>query len=265
MHFLSLALRLILQPRVFATSGMVICCLMLFGWALHSHSKPVAGPEFPIQGIDLSHHQGQVDWKTVAKQPIHFVYFKATEGGDFKDRRFQQHWSAARENGLLVGAYHFYRICRDGQVQAENFIATVPKQADALPPVMDLEFDGNCQTPYTKEQLLAEIDDMYQALSKHYEKQPIFYVSTRFYHLILQGHFQDVPLWIRDYRAQPNLKDQRTWLLWQYTDQGKIKGISTGVDRNAFYGNATQWRSFLAQNGFQPTQIERHLQRVVQP
>jgi lysozyme len=73
-----------------------------------------------------------------------FVYLKATEGGDLKDQNFQQNWLKARERGLHVGAYHFYRLCRDGTVQAENFIATVPKKADALPPVIDLEYDSNC-------------------------------------------------------------------------------------------------------------------------
>ena len=244
-------------------TALGLCCLLLFTAALSLHSKPLQGSDYVIQGIDLSHHQPEVNWQAVGKQPIHFVYLKATEGGDFQDRRFQQYWLAAREQGLLVGAYHFYRICREGQVQADHFIRTVPKKADALPPVMDLEFDGNCQNPYSKEKLLKEIKTMYDALYQHYGKAPIFYVSTRFYELILKGEFQQVPLWIREYSGQPQLSDQRAWLMWQYTDRGRMAGIKTGIDRNAFYGGAEQWRSFLQQQGFSDAAIEANLKRAL--
>ncbi len=80
-------------------------------------------------------------WHKISPQKYAFVYLKATEGGDFKDRKFQDNWLKAREHGFLVGAYHFYRLCRDGAIQAENFIATVPKKSNSLPPVIDLEYD----------------------------------------------------------------------------------------------------------------------------
>jgi lysozyme len=74
----------------------------------------------------------------ISPQKFQFVYLKATEGGDYKDPKFQENWLKAREHGFHVGAYHFYRLCRDGKTQAENFIATVLNKADALPPVIDL-------------------------------------------------------------------------------------------------------------------------------
>ena len=74
----------------------------------------------------------------------------------------------------------FYRLCRDGKTQAENFISTVPNKADALPPVIDLEYDSNCINSHTKEQLLKEIGIMHDSLKHHYGKQPIFYISKTF-------------------------------------------------------------------------------------
>lgn len=113
-------------------------------------------------------------------QKFQFVYLKATEGGDYKDPKFQENWLKAREHGFHVGAYHFYRLCRDGKTQAENFISTVPNKADALPPVIDLEYDSNCINSHTKEQLLKEIGIMHDSLKHHYGKQPIFYISKTF-------------------------------------------------------------------------------------
>jgi lysozyme len=56
-------------------------------------------PNFPdiktysIRGIDVSHHQGPIDWTEVAKDRVDFVYIKATEGGDWVDTRFRQNWN----------------------------------------------------------------------------------------------------------------------------------------------------------------------------
>lgn len=209
--------------------------------------------EYPIQGFDVSHHQQEINWKKISPQKYRFVYLKATEGGDFKDRKFQQNWLKAREQGLLVGAYHFYRLCREGQVQAQNFIETVPNKTDALPPVIDLEYDSQCIDTFSKEQLLKEIQVMHDALKQHYEKQPIFYVSKSFYNIVLAGNFSDVPLWVREYQGLPQLKDQPKWHFWQYTQQGRIAGISTAVDLNAFYGSERDWQNFLIKNGLAAT------------
>ncbi|MGE8539393.1 MAG: GH25 family lysozyme [Acinetobacter sp.] len=203
---------------------------------------------YPVQGFDVSHHQKEIQWQQISPEKYRFVYLKATEGGDFKDTRFQQNWLQARERGFLVGAYHFYRLCRDGSIQAQNFIDTVPNKADALPPVIDLEYDSKCINTYSKEQLLNEIQIMHDALQTHYGKQPIFYISKAFYNIVLAGNFSEVPLWVREYKGLPDLKDQPQWLFWQYTSRGKISGISTPVDLNVFYGSEQQWLDFLKMN-----------------
>ena len=136
-------------------------------------------------------------------------------------------------------------------MQAENFIATVPKKADALPPVIDLEYDSNCINTFTKEQLLREIQVMHDQLQQHYGKQPIFYISKSFYHIVLMGSFVHTPLWVRDYQEQPKLKDGRQWLFWQHTQNGKIDGIDKPVDLNVYADSPKQWRVFLKEQGIQ--------------
>ena len=205
--------------------------------------------EYPIKGFDVSHHQGDIQWQSISPQEFKFVYLKATEGGDFKDRKFQDNWLKAREQGFLVGAYHFYRLCRDGQIQAQNFIETVPKKTDSLPPVIDLEYDSTCINTYTKEQLLKEIQVMHDQLYQHYGLQPIFYTSKAFYNIVLVDKFKQTPLWIREYQGQPELKGNPKWTFWQHTSQGQIKGIPTLVDLNVFQGSEQDWISFLERQG----------------
>ncbi|MDD0801154.1 GH25 family lysozyme [Acinetobacter sp. Gutcm_16] len=205
--------------------------------------------EYPIKGFDVSHHQGDIQWQSISPQEFKFVYLKATEGGDFKDRKFQDNWLKAREQGFLVGAYHFYRLCRDGQIQAQNFIETVPKKTDSLPPVIDLEYDSTCINTYTREQLLKEIQVMHDQLYQHYGLQPIFYTSKAFYNIVLVDEFKKTPLWIREYQGQPELKGNPKWTFWQHTSQGQIKGIPTLVDLNVFQGSEQDWISFLERQG----------------
>lgn len=214
--------------------------------------RPASAEQYPVKGFDVSHHQKNIQWHKISPKHYQFVYLKATEGGDFKDTKFQENWLKAREQGLLVGAYHFYRLCRDGKIQAQNFIDSVPNKADALPPAIDLEYDSKCINTYSKEQMLQEIQYMHDRLYHHYGKQPIFYVSKSFYNIVLAGEFKKIPLWVREYKGKPDLKDQPKWLFWQHTSQGKILGIPTTVDLNVFSGSPKQWQAFLLKNGLYP-------------
>ena len=59
-------------------------------------------------GIDVSHHNGKINWKEVAKdKKIQYVYIKATTGATRVDERYASNVKNARENGLKVGSYHF--------------------------------------------------------------------------------------------------------------------------------------------------------------
>ncbi len=221
----------------------------VLAYALIMPHRFASAEAYPVKGFDISHHQGDVQWTKISPRAYQFVYLKATEGGDFKDTKFQENWLQAREQGFHVGAYHFYRLCRDGGIQAQNFIETVPKKEDALPPVIDLEYDSQCINTYSKEQLLKEIQLMHDRLMRHYGKQPIFYISKTFYNIVLAGEFKETPLWVREYHGKPELKNNPDWLFWQHTNQGQIQGIPKTVDLNVFNGTQKQWNAFLLKNG----------------
>nr|WP_217497729.1 GH25 family lysozyme [Lysobacter enzymogenes] len=80
-------------------------------WFLHWQPDRA---RYPLRGIDVSHHQGAIDWRAVARDAVAFAYLKASEGGDHRDRRYAANARDARAAGVAVGAYHFFTFCRDG-------------------------------------------------------------------------------------------------------------------------------------------------------
>ncbi len=84
----------------------------------------------------------EIDWERLRRQGANFAYIKATDGGDHLDPMFKKNWRRAKEAGLKRGAYHFFYWCRTAGEQADWFIRNVPKEAGALPPVIDVEWNG---------------------------------------------------------------------------------------------------------------------------
>lgn len=190
--------------------------------------------EYPIQGIDVSNHQKEIDWTKLDKQCVKFAFIKATEGGDFKDKSFERNWKNAREQGVVVGAYHFFTFCRSGEEQARNFIESVPKDETMLPPAIDLEYGGNCKLTKSKEELLADIRIFMQIVEEHYSRRMIIYVLDDFYQDFLIGEFPDNYYWIRDVYSKPKNNHGYQWSFWQHSNRGRLDGIEGFVDLNVY-------------------------------
>ena len=99
-----------------------------------------------VHGIDISRWQGEIDWSAVKAAGTRFVYMKATEGGDHVDPAFRRNWEGARRAGVARGAYHFVFWCRPAHEQAVWFKQQIPNDPDALPPVLDVEWNGHSRT-----------------------------------------------------------------------------------------------------------------------
>ena len=94
-------------------------------------------------GIDVSAHQGEIEWEQVAEDGIKFAYIKATEGQGWVDEWFAENWAGAARVGIDRGVYHFFTLCAAGDEQARNFLRVAPPDDDALPPAIDLELTGS--------------------------------------------------------------------------------------------------------------------------
>ncbi|PJZ50466.1 glycoside hydrolase family 25 protein [Leptospira saintgironsiae] len=192
--------------------------------------------KYPIRGIDVSNHQGDINWKKVSENKINFAYIKATEGGDWKDKAFLRNWKEANQLGIRVGAYHFFTLCRSGKEQAANFISLVPKDPESLPPVADLEFVGNCKERPPIQDVKKEIQDFLIALENHYGKKPILYLTYEFIDQYLEDDFSEYPVWIRDIFGHPSSSFKRNWIIWQYHSRARLEGIEGPVDLNVLRG-----------------------------
>ena len=134
-----------------------------------------------MQGVDLSWHQGAIDWRALAADDMAFAYIKATEGADHIDERFAFNWREAGDAGLYRGAYHFFTLCQPGARQAANFIAVVPRTAGALPPALDLEHMGPCREGPTMTDVIAEARAFLDRAEAYYGVRPIIYTTREFH------------------------------------------------------------------------------------
>ena len=204
-------------------------------WLGVAHWAP-SRATYPVQGIDVSHHQGRINWKRVHGDGVGFAYIKASEGAGLRDPRFAENWRDAKAAGIGRGAYHFFTLCRAGREQATNFIATVPREAEALPPVVDLEFGGNCAARPDRLRLLKELRDFIAMVEAHSEKTMILYVTREFDAAYRVSSAFDRPLWLRSIFFEPRYGAHR-WVMWQANPRRRIAGISGPVDWNVVRGN----------------------------
>ena len=199
---------------------------------------------YKVHGIDVSHHQGEIDWQAVKatekqEYPIRFVFMKATEGGDYKDRRFADNFREAGEAGLIRGAYHFYNPNTDPIRQADFFISQAKLAKGDLAPVLDIE-----RKPRNKAQLQADLKKFLNRLEQHYGVKPIIYTSYKYMERYLDApEFKAYPLWIAHYYVDV-LSYEGAWQFWQHTDYGTVPGIEENVDLNVFNGSLDELQRY---------------------
>ncbi|WP_095086608.1 glycoside hydrolase family 25 protein [Mesorhizobium sophorae] len=213
-------------------ASLVLVCFIAAGGYLYFRAFSPDRGKYPVRGIDVSHHQGQIDWRRVAADDVAFAVIKATEGGDHVDDAFSTNLRKARAAGLAVGAYHFFTFCRPGADQAKNFISVVPHDQPLLPPVVDIEFGGNCPQRPTPEQLNAELAAFLAPVEAAFGKPAIVYLTDEA-EQAYAGRIPARPLWLRSLLLQP---DRGDWIYWQYHNKGRVDGINGDVDLNVLQG-----------------------------
>ena len=238
------------SKRSFRRLGYVACAVaivaaLFFCTPLSSHlslltsrsSKGSARSSY--HGIDISKHQGRINWKTVAKdRNIQFVYIKATEGASVVDRHYQKNLREARAAGLRVGSYHFFRAYKSAREQFELFKRHVKKGQQDLIPMVDVEETGNRQV--SRQRLQRNLREFMELMKKHYGKYPLLYSQYRFYNEKLAPEFNRYFIFIARYgKREPVLKGGGKYNIWQYSERGRIKGIEGYVDLDRFANGTT--------------------------
>lgn len=199
---------------------------------------------YPVHGIDVSHHQGYIDWSKFDEETVQFAFIKASEGVDHKDSLFRVNRILANRNNIVIGAYHYFSFCREGEEQAQNYIETISVDSSEVLPIVDLEYGGNCMKENRLPNLIEEIEQYIDIVEAHFKKKVIIYSTNEFYKNYLQGQFLANPIWIRDILSTPNLPDNRKWTFWQFTNRGRLDGVNSTVDLNVFNGSKEEFKSF---------------------
>ncbi len=210
-----------------------------FRWrALYGDANYPEGYE--IHGIDISHHQGQIDWEElkdngqIDKYPVRFIYVKATEGASIIDENFRDNFHQAREYGFTRGAYHFYSVHSPAKAQAEFFIKNVKLENGDLPPVLDVEHKPKNQSD---EAFKASVLEWLEIVEKHYHIKPIIYTYYKFkLKYLSDSAFDSYPYWIAHYYVE-QVEYEGPWKFWQHTDNGRLAGIKGTVDFNIYNGS----------------------------
>lgn len=189
-------------------------------------------PKFKIIGIDVSHHQGKINWKEVSdmkidSDTISFVYLKATEGTSFIDPRYLKNSKSLNNYNLPFGSYHYYKPNENCKYQADLFIQTIGKSP--LKPVLDIEELGEL----TKLQLIDSVKLFLKIVKQELSIEPIIYTYESFY----LDNFKSSQLssklyWMASYKPVCEICFTDSIITWQFSDKGTINGIKEKVDLN---------------------------------
>lgn len=217
-----------------------------------------------VYGIDLSHHQKDIDWNNLAlycdkngnvyskapqekryMQPVFFAYMKATEGATIIDEMYSVRMIEAERHGIVKGAYHFLHLGSPIENQLKNFFETVSWTKGDLPPALDVEVETEIQE-YGVEVLQSMTLEWLQKVEKKMGVRPVIYTRESIRNKYLNdSRFKQYQFWIARYSK--NGPDNFDWQIWQKTERGQVKGHKGNVDINLFRGNYDSFVKYLDQ------------------
>jgi lysozyme len=190
-----------------------------------------------LQGIDVSHYNGHIDWANVLADPAapKFVYMKATQGDTFVDPQYAAYRAGAKAEGLLCGAYHFFAPDKPVKDQVDSFVKVVGSVKDELPPMLDIEQAGLAPQQYLEAitAWLLQVGDLLSCT-------PAIYTSASEWKTNLHNlPFPHSRLWVSHYTANPQPAlppDAAGYTFWQYSQSGTVSGIDGHVDMSRYPG-----------------------------
>ncbi len=197
-----------------------------------------------IEGLDISHWQGTIDWSAVAASGRKFAFMKATEDTTYVDATYKTNYAQAKANGLVVGAYHFGRpdsTPGSAVAEADHFADTLILASGDLRPVLDLENNGSLSVAALQAWVQAFLEQVYQRTGL----RAMIYVSPSFWSTSMgnstwfaaNGYDE---LWIAHWTTVPaptvpaSNWNGKGWTFWQYTSTGTVPGISGNVDLDRY-------------------------------
>lgn len=196
------------------------------------HFKKIIPEGYASVGIDVSHHQGVIDWEELFDKRgfdtlIDFVYCKVTEGADHIDTQWKRNRETLNNMGILNGAYHYLSTKTAPRPQAAHFLAHWDKRDIDLPPVLDVEDEG-----FSDEDLIAKMRIWLTEVERVSGQRPVIYTSLNFYETKFRNQFPGYQFWLAAYSREPQYMTDSAVIHWQFSESGRLPGIRNKVDLN---------------------------------
>ena len=191
-----------------------------------------------LKGIDVSEHQGTIDWNKV-KGNVDFVILRAGYGHNNIDKQFVRNICECNRLGIPVGIYWFsYAYTTDMAINEANFaVQAIKNYKIDLPIFFDFEYDSvnyaNKCGVNVNQRLATDMVKAFCERIKELEYKPGNYSNQDF---MLNKFYNDeltqYPLWYAYYNQNKN----RDCMIWQYSESGRVPGINTdSVDMNYYF------------------------------
>lgn len=192
-------------------------------------------------GIDVSKHNGEIDWKKVADSGVEFAMIRAgyrgnTSGKVYIDPCFYENIKGALANGIEVGVYFYSQAVNEEEARQEAALVCklISDYNITYPVAYDLEEAGTNRIKNVS----------YSQLNKN-ARAFLDYVNAKGYRGSMYGckfyletvwnmsQYSDCHIWLAHYTSKTTYTGR--YDMWQYTESGKVNGISTSVDLNYAY------------------------------
>jgi GH25 family lysozyme M1 (1,4-beta-N-acetylmuramidase) len=220
-------------------------------------------PSSGVLGVDVSSHQGDVNWNGAWNYGSRWAYVKATEALVYKNPYFGSQYNGAAAQGMLRGAYHFaIPNVSSGAEQADYFVAnggSWSEDGKTLPPLLDVEYNpyptlGDTCYDMSASQMVGWIRDFSNRMVTLTGRTPMIYTTTDWWNRCTGNStaFSDHALHVASYNNYGAGTLPASWdfySVWQYTSEGPVVG-----DWNQWNGSMTSLQSF-ARGGSAPTAV----------
>lgn len=230
--------------------GILSCIFSFYVFMIPVYSFSPSSTNI-YEGIDVSNWQGNINFAEVKADGIQVVYIKASEGASYIDPLFEQNYQGAKENGLLIGVYHYLTATsvEEARVQANFFGSVISGKNLDCKLAMDFESFGNLNIDEINQISIAFLEQIQTITGK----EPVVYSDTFNATNTFDQQVANYPLWVAQYGVNEPTENGKwdTWVGFQFTDEGIVAGIDGFVDRDKFTDGI-----FLSDNSQLPN-IER--------
>ncbi len=217
-----------------ALGRLALCSVLLalltgagvaFAW-YHIHHWLPDRTLYPTQGVEIGAEDGEVSWKSLKAIGANFAYIDASASASSRDPRFVANFEAAQAAGMQVGAVHRYDPCQPAEKQAANFVTVVPREAQLLPPAVELDaLADDCPHNVSDARVESELMTFLNQVETHTGKPTILKVTARFQKRYPIAARLERNLWLVRDRFVPDYVG-RPWTLWT-ANRAYANAIST--------------------------------------